>query len=172
MEDEFMKTCPNCGEILGTFADTCFKCKYDFEAGKVLTAEDKLERERELEEQKILEEQLKKEEEEKLKEFLRLQHEKEEQAKKEKLEFVQKLPLYEYATEVISDTRSGGMNILALNSVLQKYAKEGWRLHTAISNELGKNSTTVGFGGISAGVNATMDQTVLIFERMIHKGSL
>ncbi len=178
-----MKTCPNCGEILGTHADTCFKCKYDFEAGKVLTAEEKLQREqvveelrlqREKEERELEEkrEQEKKELEEKLREYERKRKEREEQARKEKLEFIQKLPLYEYATEVISDTRSGGMNVSLLNETLQKYAKDGWRLHTALSNELGKNSTTIGLGGISAGVNATMDQTVLIFERLIHKGSL
>lgn len=178
-----MKTCPNCGEILGTHADTCFKCKYDFEAGKVLTAEERLQREQAIEEQRILEEKEEQERierkqreeqelEEKLREYERKRKEREEQAEKEKLEFVSKLPLYEYATEVISDNRSGGMNVTLLNEVLQRYAKNGWRLHTAISNELGKNSTTIGLGGISAGVNATMDQTVLIFERMISKGSL
>ncbi len=36
-----MKTCPNCNELLGNDVNTCFKCKYDFELGRVVTKEEK-----------------------------------------------------------------------------------------------------------------------------------
>ena len=156
-----MKSCPNCGEILGTHADSCFKCRYDFTIGRVLSRED-LDKK-----QEIIDEQMRirKEREEK-------QREREEQIKREKLDFIQKLPMYEYATEVIYDKRSGGADIITLSETLARYARDGWRLHTAFTNEAGKNATTVGLGSVSLGTNATMDQTILIFERMISKGTL
>lgn len=160
-----MKTCPNCGEILGTHADTCFKCRYDFKLGKVLTSAQHHNR------QELIEKE-REERESKRKEYEKNIREREEQAKKEKLDFVQKLPLYEYATEIIMDNRSGGINQSSLNYTLEKYAKEGWRLHTALTNEAGKNTSSIGYGGVSVGTNATIDQTILIFERMISKGSL
>ena len=160
-----MKTCPNCGEWLGNNADSCFKCRYDFKTGKVISIEEERKQQGILEEQIRLKEQQRQEIEAKRKE-------REETVKKEKIEFIQKLPLYEYATEVITDDRSGGINRSLLNETLARYAKECWRLHTALSNELGKNSSSVGYGGISYGTNATIDQTILIFERMISKGNL
>ncbi len=39
-----MKTCPNCNELLGNDVNTCFKCKYDFELGRVVTKEEKKQR--------------------------------------------------------------------------------------------------------------------------------
>ena len=168
-----MKTCPNCGEILGTHVDSCFKCRYDFNIGKVMTMEElKKIRSASIEDQKRIIEQVKLEEETKRKEYEKNIREREEQAEKEKLDFVQKLPLYEYATEIIMDNRSGGINQSSLNYTLEKYAKEGWRLHTALTNEAGKNTSSSGYGGVSVGTNATIDQTILIFERMISKGSL
>lgn len=167
-----MKTCPNCGELLGTHAENCFKCKFDFTIGRVITREEQENKRQYLEEQKRKEEEERKEKEEKLREFERKKREREEEIQKERLDFIQKLPLYEYATEVIMDTRRGGINQELLAATLEKYAKLGWRLHTALTNEAGKNATSIGYGGVSVGTNATMDQTVLIFERMLSKGSL
>ena len=160
-----MKTCPNCGELLGTHAETCFKCKFDYILDRVITREEEDNR-------KELVEEERKVQEEKLREFERKKREREEEIQKERLEFIQKLPLYEYATEVIMDTRRGGVNQELLTATLANYVRHGWRLHTALTNEAGKNSTSVGYGGVSVGTNATMDQTILIFERMISKGSL
>lgn len=115
---------------------------------------------------------MKAEEERKRIEYEKNKCEREEQARKDKLEFLQKLPLYEYDTVVVYDKRSGGADIEAINRTLMAYAKDSWKLHTAFTNEVGKNSSTVGYGGVSIGTNSTMDQTVLIFERMIAKGSL
>ena len=35
-----MKTCPNCGELLGDSVNECFKCRYSFTLKRVLTIED------------------------------------------------------------------------------------------------------------------------------------
>ncbi len=32
-----MKTCPNCGEIVGDSVESCFKCQYNFVRRKVLS---------------------------------------------------------------------------------------------------------------------------------------
>lgn len=39
------------------------------------------------------------------------------------------------------------------------YAIRGWHLHSAFTNEVGKNA--------ALGINATINQTILIFERCI-----
>lgn len=69
--------------------------------------------------------------------------------------------IVEYAVETVYDTASGATDIQKLSSVLKRYSSEGWKLKNTFTNELGKNSVSV--GGI--GVNSTMDQLVLIFER-------
>ena len=40
------------------------------------------------------------------------------------------------------------------------------------ANTWAKNTSSVGFGGVASGSNATIDQQVLIFERCIRRGSL
>lgn len=77
---------------------------------------------------------------------------------------------YEYTTDVVYDLE-GEPNTAALQQSLTEHAREGWRLHTAFSNELGKNSLSfrnaiAGFA-FSSGTNATVDATVLIYERCI-----
>ena len=49
---------------------------------------------------------------------------------------------------------------------------EGWKLHSVITNEIGKNISAVSIGGITGGTNATVDEIILIFERMVSKGNL
>ena len=72
---------------------------------------------------------------------------------------------YEYTVDAVQDEWKGGADLSKLQEFLNKRAREGWRLVTAITNELGKNAMSVsGFG-----VNATLDQTVLIFERPVVK---
>ena len=75
---------------------------------------------------------------------------------------------YEYTLDVINDKASGAANIDAILQSLQKHASEGWRLVTIFTNEIGKNAISV--GGI--GINATMDQSMLIFERKIQQTKL
>lgn len=47
--------------------------------------------------------------------------------------------------------------------ILSEHAKNGWRLHTMYSNELGKNALMI----LGFGANATACEDVLIFERRI-----
>jgi len=67
----------------------------------------------------------------------------------------------DYKVEVITDTDSGGTNVVALKDCLEHYSKLGWTLKTIFTNELGKESHREGYDII----NATIDQIVLIFER-------
>lgn len=178
-----MKSCPNCGELLGEYADSCFKCRYDYSIGRVRTKQEleeiaqqkeQQEREkRELEERRIIQEKEEAERqrilEQKRAERIRKETEKQEKIKRE---FIDKLPVYEYVTEVITDDRSGMVNQSLLESILADYAKDGWRLHTALSNEAGKNTNSIGYGGVSVGKNATIEQTILIFERLVSPGTL
>ena len=75
--------------------------------------------------------------------------------------------LYEYEVEVITDTDTGQLNVSFLKAILNKYASDGWRLRSVLSNEIGKIASSIGIAGISAGTNATIEQTVLIFERRV-----
>lgn len=69
-------------------------------------------------------------------------------------------PLYEYKVETIMDSAIlGKFDKEAVEKVLTEYATQGWHLHSSFSNEVGKNA--------AVGINATINQTILIFERCI-----
>lgn len=74
---------------------------------------------------------------------------------------------YEYTVLEAFDDRTGRIDPLQLADRLNDMALDGWRLRCAYTNEVGRNSSSAGFGGFSAGVNATMDQNVLILERFV-----
>lgn len=75
-------------------------------------------------------------------------------------------------TARIIDNADGSTNQMQLQSVLMEYANAGWKLHSVITNEIGKNVSSVSIGGFTGGTNATMDEVILIFERMISRGNL
>lgn len=62
---------------------------------------------------------------------------------------------------------SGRVNTVKMTSLLNDMGLDGWHLVTAYSNELGKNAFSGGMGGTMLGVNSTVDENVLIFERWI-----
>lgn len=69
---------------------------------------------------------------------------------------------YEYKTIVIKDSEVlGTVDTEKIDLTLNKYALEGWRLKAAITNEVGHNKAVV--------VNATINNTVLILERLVTK---
>lgn len=148
-----MKTCPNCGELIGDGVDECFNCHYSFSLGRVITNQDK--------------------------EKVRLNEEKKHQAKLEQekrdqqiLECeLQKNSRYEYEVETLIDDASGSINTHVLKETLGKYAAEGWRLKSVFTDEIGKNSDSSGVGGVSSGTNATIEQVIMIFERCIYHGN-
>ena len=74
---------------------------------------------------------------------------------------------YEYIVDSIQDNSNGSISPSQVQSLLTHYAQGGWRLHSVFRNELGRNSRQIGVGGFSGGANATMEQTILIFERCI-----
>ena len=48
-------------------------------------------------------------------------------------------------------------------TLLAEHAKDGWKLHTIYSNELGKNAVSL----LGFGTNSTACEDVLIFERRV-----
>ena len=73
--------------------------------------------------------------------------------------------LYEYEVVSVPDGRSGMVDINLLYDVLEQHGKDGWRLVNTFTNEIGKEAMRTG----SYSTNATIDQTVLIFERCVKR---
>lgn len=144
-----MKTCPYCGELLGDSVSLCFKCRYSFKSGRVLTKEDLI--------------QLKQDEEKQKQEEEKQKHDREEH---KQLQIV-KNPLYEYKVIVINNLADGQINQDQMQITLDEWSEKGWRLHSVFNNELGKTSSAMSIGILGTSVNATIDQTVVIFERCI-----
>ena len=157
-----MITCPNCNELLGDHVDSCFNCGYDFKLGKVLTQAEKDEKYRLQEEEKRLEKERKEQEE---KEIERRRKERTEGREKQIL----KNANYEYTVSSITDRKDGSISIWSIEGLLDRYASDGWRLHSVFRNELGKNVSSAGIGGVSSGSNATIEETIFIFERKMKK---
>lgn len=74
---------------------------------------------------------------------------------------------YEYEVIIISDDQNGHLNKVHLKNRLNEMGRNGWRLKAVTSNELGKNTSHVGIGGFGGGTNATIEETILIFERFV-----
>ena len=80
---------------------------------------------------------------------------------------------YEYKVVSLLDvgglfnSNSGRVNTEAMTQTLNELGIDGWRLVTAYSNELGKNALSGGAGGILLGVNSTVDENILVFERFV-----
>lgn len=74
---------------------------------------------------------------------------------------------YQYTVDVIYDNRHGGTDVEALKRSLTWHGERGYRLKEMITNELGKNSMTIGVGNYSSGVNSTQDQVILVYEKPV-----
>ena len=70
---------------------------------------------------------------------------------------------YEYDVVTIINEDHGTVDKEKMMKILSDHAKNGWRLHTMYSNELGKNALSL----LGFGVNSTACEDVLIFERRI-----
>lgn len=144
-----MKTCPQCGELVGDNVKVCFNCNYDFQFKRVLDRH-QVTLNRIDDEERI---------NRKIEETKKLCAEKELQIKRN--------AMYEYTSVIINDKDTGEVDGQALQSALERYSEAGWRLHSIFSSEVGKSSTSVTVGFLGSAVNATIDQIVLIFERCI-----
>lgn len=69
---------------------------------------------------------------------------------------------YEYDVVKIINEK-GVVDDAKMMSILAEHSRNGWRLHTVYSNELGKNALAV----LGFGTNTTVCEDVLIFERRI-----
>lgn len=137
-----MKTCPNCSEILGDSIQICIKCKYNFKYKKVTSQE----------EQRQLE---------------KTEHELKAIRQKEASIQISKNPMYEYKVIVVNNLSDGQIDQERIQAELNTWAEAGWKLWSVFNNEIGKTSSSVSIGFIGSTVNATIDQTVIIFERCI-----
>lgn len=72
---------------------------------------------------------------------------------------------YEYDVVTIINEDHGVIDKKRMMNILSKYSRNGWKLHTIYSNELGKNALSImGFGS-----NTTASEDVMIFERRIQE---
>ena len=74
---------------------------------------------------------------------------------------------FKYKTVRILDKPDGSTDTEEIENTLNKLGFEGWRLVSILSNELGKNSESLTLSGVTTGTNATIDETILIFERIV-----
>lgn len=79
---------------------------------------------------------------------------------------------YEYKIEVISDKNNGCVDLSTMQNRIKWYSESGWRLVSAFSSEVGKNTNQGGYGGFAIGTNSTIDETILIFEKPIFDSDL
>ena len=144
------KTCTNCGckiteEMID--ANMCWECGYILDKtqmDEVTLYQMKVEEERqEKERQRILQEQEK---------------------ERQHVSFAKSFnEFYEYDVVTIINENHGTVDKEKMMKILSDHAKNGWKLHTMYSNELGKNALSLmGFG-----VNATACEDVMIFERRV-----
>lgn len=75
-----------------------------------------------------------------------------------------KNPFYEYDYIVVPNKSDGSTDKEKIEKIIRNHAMQGWRLITMYSNEIGKNSI--------AGVNATMCEDIMVFERCIKGGNV
>lgn len=76
-----------------------------------------------------------------------------------KAEQVKSNPFYEYDYVVIPNNSDGSVNKEQISKVINEHSRQGWRVVTMYSNEIGKNAI--------AGINATACEDIILFERCI-----
>lgn len=144
-----MKTCPNCGELIGDSMEICFNCRYNFTLKRVISDQENYE----IRQQKINNEKTIIEERKLIEEQKSIQ--------------LSKNPRFEYQTIIVNNLETGEINQEKIQHTLNTWSNNGWKLHTIFNNELGKTMSSVTIGFLGSSINATIDQTILIFERCI-----
>ena len=142
-----MKKCPNCGELVGDSVSKCFNCFFDMTNPEANKLAEQHRKEKERERQRIAEEN-------RIKEIRK---------KEEKIFSINSM--YEYDIVSIPDLQTGETNLIMMKSVITQYAQKGWRVHTIYTNEIGKEAHPKPFGLVT--INATIDQTIILFERIV-----
>ena len=75
---------------------------------------------------------------------------------------------YEYEVIALQD-EDGRVNIPKLKDYLNNMGKNGWRVKCVTTNELGRESKSLGIGGFGGAVNSTVDETIIILERFVYQ---
>lgn len=89
-----------------------------------------------------------------------------EQLEVEKINYAQSFnEFFEYDVVTVINENHGTIDKQEMMKILTEHAKNGWKLHTIYSNELGKNALVL----LGFGINSTASEDVLIFERRISK---
>ena len=77
--------------------------------------------------------------------------------------------IYEYDVRYVIDQPTGEEDTETIKALMNEYAAKGWRLHTVYVNELGKSAVSMDIGETTGGSNSTIDQTILVFERVVRR---
>lgn len=93
----------------------------------------------------------------------------EQNAEQQESKILEMNDLYEYDVVSILDKEHGGVDVDRLCKVVSSHAAKGWKLTFAFTNEIGHDSSSSDIGGVSVGINSTIDQNILIFERCIKR---
>lgn len=72
----------------------------------------------------------------------------------------------EYSVITVRDNQYGSTDITALINKINEKAKLGWKVTQIFTNEIGKEASGVGIGGMYVSTNATVDEVVVLFERV------
>ena len=72
-----------------------------------------------------------------------------------------------YEIDIVSDKPGGATDVEGLKRSLRWRSERGWRLKNVFTNEVGKNSSSVSVGSLTSGINSTIDQVILIYERPV-----
>lgn len=148
-----MKTCPECGELVGDSVESCFNCNYNFNLKRKLTKNEIEEKNKKQEQEKHKLEQ----ENNKLEEERRKQLVAERLKENERITQLSKNPMFEYQTVIVNNLETGEINQIEFQKALEKWSQKGWRLHSVFNNELGKTASSISVGFIGSSVNATID---------------
>jgi len=77
--------------------------------------------------------------------------------------------IFEYDVVSILDRDHGGLDIERMSEVIATHASKGWRLVFTFPNEIGHDSSLSELAGVSVGINSTIDQNILVFERCVRR---
>ena len=145
----------------------CFNCGWNFDDPSENERAIEREKKRKAEE----EERRKRQEEQRIRDE-ESRRKQEEAAKRKAEEVERKLQeingTYKYIVETVRDNYDGSSNIDQIRLIIDLYSSKGWRLHTIYTNEIGKESSMSGIGGITSGTNATINETIIVMERLFH----
>ena len=120
-------TCPNCRNYCFGHPIQCPECHYDFVTKSTNKSQEEIDNDL-LE----LEELIEIEKRERLDTYIAQQQELAKSKSREDTFVMNKHKNYEYCTVYWAGTRTGMFPQTEIDSILAKYAREGWRLHTML----------------------------------------